>query len=64
MSDRCIGEPDTAGGIRVRDIMTPEPFVATPDTPLNEIAFRMIQYNCGAIPIVDDLECRRLLGIV
>jgi CBS domain-containing protein len=44
--------------------MTPEPFVATPDTALNELVLRMIQYDCGAIPIVTDLKKRRLTGIV
>lgn len=50
--------------MQVRDVMTPEPFVATPDTPLNELAFRMIQYDCGAIPIVTDRKRPRLTGIV
>jgi CBS domain-containing protein len=47
-----------------RELMTPEPFVATGDTTLNELAYHMLQYDCGAIPIVADPESRRLVGIV
>jgi CBS domain-containing protein len=50
--------------VRVADVMTPKPYVVTPDTRLNEVAYRMIQYECGAIPVVDNLESRRLLGII
>lgn len=45
-------------------LMTPNPMVAPPGTPLSELAYRMIQYGCGAIPIVTDLARRELIGIV
>ncbi len=44
--------------------MTEKPFVATPDVTLNELAYHMLQYDCGAIPIVDDLEEKHLVGII
>lgn len=47
-----------------RDVMTPKVFVVTGDTTLNELAYHMLQYDCGAIPIVADLESHRLIGIV
>ncbi len=35
----------------VKDIMSPEPAHATPDTPLRQIAETMVAEDCGEIPI-------------
>ena len=50
--------------MQVRELMTPDPVVVTPDARLNEVALLMLQYDCGGIPVVADLESRRLIGIV
>ncbi|MBI3912192.1 MAG: CBS domain-containing protein [Armatimonadetes bacterium] len=50
--------------MQVREIMTPDPVYVTPDARLNEVALLMMQYDCGGIPVVTDLESRRLIGII
>jgi CBS domain-containing protein len=46
------------------DVMTRSPRCATPDTTLQLIARMMTECDCGAIPIVSDLQSRLPLGIV
>jgi CBS domain-containing protein len=46
------------------DVMTRSPRCATPDTSLQLIARMMTECDCGAIPIVSDLQGRLPLGIV
>lgn len=36
----------------IRDIMTPDPATCTPDTSLQEVARMMVDFDCGAIPVV------------
>lgn len=48
----------------VIDVMTAFPTVCTPETPISEIARRMVDTDCGAIPIVEDEGSRRPIGIV
>lgn len=50
--------------MRVTDIMTPDPACCTPETSLPEVARLMVDCDCGEIPVVDDLESRKLLGVV
>lgn len=50
--------------MKVRDVMTPDPQCCTPSTPVREAARLMVLYNCGALPVVDELETRRPIGIV
>jgi CBS domain-containing protein len=50
--------------MQITDIMTPDPACATPETTLPEIARLMVENDCGEIPIVNNLESRKLLGVV
>jgi CBS domain-containing protein len=50
--------------VRVRDIMTPDPACCTPDSTSQEAALLMKEHDCGAIPVVERRESRRLVGIV
>ena len=45
----------------VREIMTPNPKTANPDTPISEVAQMMKDEDVGSIPVVED---GRLVGIV
>src|SRR5512140_1261431 len=50
--------------MRVQEVMTTEPACCTPDVDLQQIARKMVEQNCGAIPIVDNYGSKHLLGIV
>jgi CBS domain-containing protein len=50
--------------MRVTEIMTAEPVCCTPETPLSAVARLMLDNDCGEIPVVDQPENRRLLGVV
>jgi CBS domain-containing protein len=47
----------------VKHIMRTDPVTCGRHTPLVEVAKRMVEYDCGAIPVVDP-ESARLVGIV
>jgi CBS domain-containing protein len=47
--------------MKVKDIMTGDPRVCTPDTTVAEAAHLMWEGDCGILPIVDDGE---LVGVV
>lgn len=44
--------------------MTSDPACATPGTPLTDVARMMVANDCGLLPVVDDLETRKLVGVV
>ena len=48
----------------VSDIMTLEPNCCTADCTAQEAAGRMRQWSMGVLPIVADMETRKLVGIV
>ena len=51
--------------VKVRDIMNDNPICCLPDTGLQEVAEMMVEYDCGAIPVVDDpSSARPLLGVI
>jgi CBS domain-containing protein len=50
--------------VKVRDVMTPNPAYCLPDTPIREVAGLMREFDCGAIPVVDGKDKRKLVGIV
>ena len=45
-----------------RDVMTKDPACCTADTPLDQVARLMVQYNCGEIPVIDRSD--RPIGVV
>jgi len=47
-----------------REIMTPNPLVATRDTPLHEAAAIMRDANVGFVPVVDGRASMRLEGVL
>lgn len=46
------------------DIMTKDPACCTPETNLTEVARLMIKFDCGEIPIVDNMKTLRIMGVV
>jgi CBS domain-containing protein len=44
--------------------MTPDPACCTPESTAQEAALLMKEHDCGAIPVVEPRESRRLAGIV
>lgn len=48
----------------VESIMSKTPQCCTPESKLTEISQMMIEYDCGFIPIVDNLTEFRLIGVV
>lgn len=48
----------------IRDIMTKDPACCTPDTPLTEVARLMLTHDCGAIPVCEGADSRRVSGVV
>jgi len=54
------------GGIRmqVRDIMTKNPACAMPSDSLQSVAQKMIDCNCGLLPVVDSSMDNKLIGVI
>ena len=50
--------------MKVRDIMTRNVTCCAPDTNLREVARLMVELDCGAVPVVDDMRNKRPVGIV
>jgi CBS domain-containing protein len=50
--------------MRVRDIMTANPECCNPDTPLADIARLMVECDCGEIPVVENRESMKPIGVV
>lgn len=50
--------------MRVSDIMTANPACGTRDMKLPEIARFMRNNDCGEIPILDDDQSRKLVGVI
>ncbi len=46
----------------IRDLMTPDPVVVRPETPVEAIAALLLAHRINGVPVVD--EARRLLGVV
>jgi CBS domain-containing protein len=51
--------------MRVNEIMTIDPASCRADTPLHEVAKLMVSNDCGAIPVVDEVEGgKRIVGVI
>lgn len=50
--------------MKVQEMMTANPACCTPDATIREAAQFMLDNDCGAIPVVEDTESMRLIGIV
>lgn len=50
--------------MQVKDIMTEDPACCTPETDLKEVARLMGENDCGALPVVDDMNNMKPLGVI
>jgi CBS domain-containing protein len=50
--------------MRVADIMTTNVTCCTPDTSLRDVARLMVEADCGAVPVVNEMRDKRPVGIV
>lgn len=50
--------------MQVQEIMTQNPTCCTPNMDLQQVARLMVQCDCGAIPVVEDEQSKRLIGII
>lgn len=46
------------------DVMTADPACCTPEDGIADVARMMVSEDCGAIPVVESKQNRRLVGIV
>lgn len=50
--------------MQVQEIMTSDPCCCTPEMDLQQVAKMMTMHNCGAIPVVENEQSKRLTGII
>jgi len=50
--------------MQVKDIMTKDPTCCTPDTNLQEVARLMVEHDCGEIPVVENKQSMKPVGVV
>ena len=50
--------------MQAQDIMTAKPACCTPDDSVTEAARLMTENDCGCVPVVEDQESRKLVGVV
>lgn len=50
--------------MNAKDLMTPDPACCTRDTPVQEAARMMAQYDCGEIPVVERQDLKKVVGVV
>jgi CBS domain-containing protein len=50
--------------MKARDIMTENPSCCTRSDTVERAAKLMIEHDCGCIPVVEDTETKRLVGVV
>lgn len=50
--------------MKIDDIMTENPVCCTPETDLEDVARMMVENDCGAIPVVEDQESWKPVGII
>jgi CBS domain-containing protein len=56
--------PRKEKAMRVQDIMTKDPACCTEHTSLVHVARLMLENDCGAIPVVEDIPSKRLVGMI
>jgi CBS domain-containing protein len=50
--------------MKVREIMTPDPKVVTPEQPISRAAQIMREYDVGIVPVVGDVGSKSLIGVI
>ncbi len=48
----------------VESLMTKTPVCCTAETKLSQVARMMVKFDCGEIPVVDNLKDLRIMGVV
>ena len=50
--------------MKVKEIMSEEPACCTRETSLQDVAILMVEHDCGEIPVVDNMQSKRPVGVV
>jgi CBS domain-containing protein len=50
--------------MRARELMTADPTCCTPEDTIEQVAQLMRDHDCGCIPVVEDKQSKRLVGVV
>jgi CBS domain-containing protein len=50
--------------MQVKEVMTADPAVCTPEGGLQEIAQMMVDHDCGEIPVVENKETKLPVGVI
>ncbi len=50
--------------MKIEEIMTKTPACCVPETNLREVAHLMFENDCGAIPVIENLETKKPVGII
>lgn len=50
--------------MKVREMMTPDPEVVTPEQPISRAAKIMREYDVGMVPVVSDVGEKHLVGLI
>ena len=50
--------------MNVQEIMTSSPICGTPETSLHDIARMMVENDCGCIPIVENEDTKKPVGMI
>lgn len=50
--------------MRAQDLMTTSPACVTPNENVQKVAQLMADHDCGCIPVVDERDNRRVVGVV
>jgi CBS domain-containing protein len=48
----------------VKEIMSKNPACCTRETALQDVAILMVEHDCGEIPVVDNMQSMRPIGVV
>lgn len=51
-------------GLKLKEVMTANPACCEPGTSLVDVGRLLIENDCGGIPVVDDLNRRRPIGVI
>jgi CBS domain-containing protein len=50
--------------MKVKEIMSKEPACCTRESSLQDVAILMSEHDCGEIPVVDNMQSKRPVGVV
>jgi CBS domain-containing protein len=50
--------------MKIKDLMTKNPAIATPDMELSRVAKLMVEHNVGSIPVVENNMSMKIVGVV